>query len=76
MLTLQAVCSELLADCIVTFKQIGLILATVSSRNLFQQHNFGQDHLFGVLLNESHADIIKKIGNMEILLVLHALAVL
>lgn len=40
------------------------------------QHNFGQDHLFGVLLNESHTDIMKKIGNMEVLLVLRALAVL
>ncbi|XP_069692288.1 nucleoporin Nup188 [Periplaneta americana] len=40
------------------------------------QHNFGQDHLFGVLLNESHADIIKKISNMEVMLVLRALQVL
>jgi len=45
-------------------------------RNLFQQHNFGQDHLFGVLLNDGHADIIKKIGYMEVLIVLRAMEVL
>ncbi|KAJ9594703.1 hypothetical protein L9F63_013977, partial [Diploptera punctata] len=40
------------------------------------QHNFGQDHLFGVLLNETHTDIIKKITNMEVVLILRALQVL
>ncbi|XP_021941566.1 nucleoporin NUP188 homolog [Zootermopsis nevadensis] len=39
-------------------------------------HNFGHYHLFGVLLNESHADIIQKIGNMEVLLVLRAFEIL
>lgn len=40
------------------------------------QHNFGQDHLFGVLLNGTHTDIIKKIGYMEVLIVLRAVEVL
>jgi hypothetical protein len=70
-LTVQAVL-ELVAVCVVVLQYS----ATISSRNLFQQHNFGQDHLFGVLLNESHADIMKKIGHMEVVLVLRALAVL
>ena len=42
----------------------------------FQQHNFGQYHVFGVLLNETHTDIVKKITNMEIILILRALEVL